>query len=199
MTAAVRSIWRLSLALAAVLAAGTRADDVPQRRPPQRPAAGVYKAQLDPHWFADGTRFWYRNDLRGGAKEFILVVAESGKRGPAFDHAKLAVSLSKAAASDYKADRLPFDSIEFVETDKAVTFAVGKTTWKCDLASYECSKSETKTTTSVSDGVPAGTTSSEDVEVAPDEREALAMLQPRPREAGADNRSPDRKWTAFVK
>src|SRR5262245_9314067 len=40
----------------------------------------VYKAQLTPHWFQNNTRFWYRNDLRGGAREFIVVDAERGTR-----------------------------------------------------------------------------------------------------------------------
>src|SRR5437764_7546417 len=143
MTIAVRSVCSLSLALVSFLAT-VHADDTPQRRQPQRPTAGVYKAQLDAHWFAGGTHFWYRNDLRGGAREFILVIAESGKRGPAFDHAKLAASLSKAANREYKPDRLPFDDIDFIDTDKAITFTAGKTAWKCDLASYECSNVEMK-------------------------------------------------------
>ncbi len=46
------------------------------------------------------TRFWYRNDLAGGAKEFVLVVPEAGTREPAFDHVRLASSLSKAEGSD---------------------------------------------------------------------------------------------------
>src|SRR6266851_8109193 len=65
------------------------------------PVAGVYKAQITPHWFQNNTRFWYRNDLRGGAKEFILVEAEQGQRKEAFDHKKLAAGLSKAAGKDY--------------------------------------------------------------------------------------------------
>src|SRR5262245_1447506 len=56
-----------------------------QRRPM---TGGIYKGRVEPHWFQDNTRFWYRNDLRAGAKEFVLVDAESGKRGPAFDHEK---------------------------------------------------------------------------------------------------------------
>jgi hypothetical protein len=193
----LRLIWSLTFAFAGLLAA-VRADDAPQQRQPQqRPAAGVYKAQLDAHWFADGTRFWYRNDLRSGAREFILVVAESGERGPAFDHAKLAASLSKAAAREYKANRLPFDAIDFI--DKAVTFVVGKTTWNCDLATYECSKIETKKAAAPVPEPDVARIEPEEFEIAPDERETLAFLQPRQRDGGAENRSPDRKWTAFVK
>src|SRR5262249_17534588 len=94
------------------------------------PPAGrgrLYKAQGPPHWFEHNTRFWYRNDLRGGQKEFILVDAERGKREAAFDHAKLAAALSKAAGTDYNADRLPFDAIDFVDEGKAIQFKVDKT------------------------------------------------------------------------
>src|SRR5262249_52027042 len=44
----------------------------------------VFKETITPHWFAGNTRFWYRNDLRKGTREFILVDAEKGTRGPAF-------------------------------------------------------------------------------------------------------------------
>src|SRR5258708_385518 len=92
-----------------------------QRAAQFRPDGRVYKLKLTPHWFADNSRFWYRNDLKEGAREFIVVVAEQGKREPAFDHAKLAASLSKSAGKEYRGDRLPFDEIEFVG-DKAVQF-----------------------------------------------------------------------------
>src|SRR5690348_11331185 len=65
------------------------------RRPPRQPSGQVYKARIAPHWFHHDTRFWYRNDLRGGAREFILVDAERGTRLPAFDHQRLAAALSK--------------------------------------------------------------------------------------------------------
>src|SRR5580765_5836124 len=61
-----------------------------QRRGGGQPDRGVYKARVTPHWFANDTRFWYRNDLRGGAKEFIVVDAKKGTREPAFNQAKLA-------------------------------------------------------------------------------------------------------------
>ena len=68
----------------------------------------VLKARITPHWFDHDNRFWYRNDLAGGAREFIVVDAVSGLRRPAFDHQKLAASLSKAAdGGAYSAEQAP--------------------------------------------------------------------------------------------
>ncbi len=121
--------------------------DAPQRKQQAGKALpGVSKAQITPHWFADNQRFWYRNDLRGGTKEFILVDAEAGKRTQAFDHAKLAAALSKADSIEYKPDLLPFDRIDFVEDNRAISFTVGKTAWKCDLSTYECTKTQANPT-----------------------------------------------------
>ena len=103
-----------------------------------RQQRGVYKAQITPHWFRNNTRFWYRNDLSGGAEEFILVDAEKGTRQPAFDQEKLAAALSKAAGQEFKADHLPFTTIQFVGEGKAVEFEAAGKTWQCDLDSYAC-------------------------------------------------------------
>src|SRR5687767_7937059 len=91
-------------------------------------AAEVFKERITPHWFHDNTRFWYRNDLRGDAKEFIVVDAERGTRELAFDHKKLAVALSKAAGGEYKAESLPFGRIEF--GDKGVRFTIEEQGWE---------------------------------------------------------------------
>ncbi len=195
----------------------------PYQRPrPGQARGGVYKDQITPHWFHNDTRFWYRNNLRGGAKEFILVDAEAGTRRPAFDHQRLAAALSKGAGAEYRADRLPFDEIAFVNEGKTVSFRVGGTVWKCDLTSYECSKEESGATLPQLDEaalvaarvqeqaererqrqerdlarmeaiLPDGPNPSEDQE---EQAEQVALLQ-RPPDRGG--RSPDGKWTAFVK
>lgn len=187
------------------------------------PAGRVYKERITPHWFADNSRFWYRNDLRGGAKEFILVDAERGRRQPAFDHALLAAGLSKAAGANYRAEQLPFESIEFLDDGKALRFKVGDTSWKCDLASYECSKVETsgartphdrpqpealKPEAPARDHLKTSLASASGVEASgfeaggePDS-EPASQFQRRPGGAGAPERSPrspDGKWTAFIK
>ncbi len=152
----------------------------PQRRARgQRPPQGVYKDRIAPHWFGDGTCFWYRNDLSAGAREFILVNAEEGTRVEAFDHAKLAKALSEAAGVEYEANQLPFDSIEFTDDLQTIRFTVEQTTWACDLTSYACSKAQA-------------------VESRPDTDEPERPRR-RGRRPDPSPDSPDGQWTAVVK
>ncbi|MBP8910210.1 MAG: prolyl oligopeptidase family serine peptidase [Phycisphaerae bacterium] len=187
-----RTVWGtslgtpLTLAIVAVSIAMGATEESPQGRygPPRR-VEGYYKGQITPHWFADNQRFWYRNDLTGGTKEFILVDAEQGTRQPAFDHAKLAAALSKTVGSEYKADRLPFDTIEFADNGKIIRFAVEQTSWDCDLASYACTKSD------------------EAMALPSADRDQGAEASVRRRGTGQGRvpspDSPDGKWTAFIK
>ena len=177
------------------------------------PERGVYKAQITPHWFLDNSRFWYRNDLRDGAKEFIVVDAEHGTRQPAFDHQKLAASLSKAAGKEFKADKLPFSEIEFVHDGKDIQFEVAGSGWRCDLSSYECLAE--KVSSSKPAGADAGKSaetgqipkSPSDEEISP-RADSTAAEQNRDQNRGTRRRgaeqgrrrdSPDNKWSAFVK
>ncbi len=166
---------------------------IPEGRGPRGGRGG--NTGITPSWFDQNRRFWYRNDRRGGTREFILVDAEAGTRTPAFDHKKLAESLSKAAGTKYQADRLPFDAIEFVEAGKAIRFRVEKTTWKCELDSYRCSRSE-------ADLVPPPVDPDEVTPAFEDEQNPEEQAQqPGQRQRRPDGpvRSPDGKWTAFVK
>lgn len=155
--------------LAAAYARSERADG-------DRPR--VYKARIVPHWFAGGDRFWYRNDLREGGREFVLVDASKGTRAPAFDHRRLAEALSKATGQAYAADRLPFDEIAFADEGREVQFRVGGVRWSCRLEGYACARA------------------TGEVAVAPEP-------SPRPQRPGnrarPSPRSPDGKWTAAVR
>src|SRR5690242_2824687 len=71
-------------------AQGTRADYERAEALPRLTQGKVFRARVTPHWFAGGSRFWYRNDLPDGAREFIHVDAERGIREPAFNHAEVA-------------------------------------------------------------------------------------------------------------
>jgi dipeptidyl aminopeptidase/acylaminoacyl peptidase len=164
----------------------------------------VFKMRITPHWFQDNTRFWYRNDLRGGNREFVVVDAERGKREPAFDHKKLAAALSKAAGKEYRAARLPFDSIEFVRNGKAVQFEVSDTVWECDLKSYECSKAKPADKEPQAREPARADDSSSDEGVDGEEprvggRAIAPQRQGRQPGRQREQWSPDGKWAAFIK
>src|SRR6185436_957535 len=108
-----------------------------QQRRSSTSTGRVYKDRVTPHWFSNNTRFWYLNNLPGGEKEFILVDAPSGTRTAAFDHTKLAQSLSKSTGTEYPANKLPFDTVEFSDDTKSVWFSAGGKGWRCDLGTYE--------------------------------------------------------------
>lgn len=99
----------------------------------------VYIAEVNPHWLEKTSRFWYRKVGLTGS-EFLLVNAEQNTSAPAFDHARLAAALSRAANHEYSASALPFEDIEFVDGEKAIRFSVEDAQWKCLLGTYECQK-----------------------------------------------------------
>src|SRR5262249_7880959 len=91
------------------------------------------------NWIGTTSRFWYRKSVKGG-NEFVLVDAETLAKRPAFDHEKLAPSLSTASEGKYTAVTLPFATITFVDNERAVEFAAAGSMWKCDLTDYACKK-----------------------------------------------------------
>ncbi len=179
----------------------------------------VFKATITPHWFMEGTRFWYRNDLAAGKKEFLVVDAHKGERLPAFDHQKLAEALSKQSGTTYSGERLPFDKIDFTDLARVVRFRAGGADWECDLASYECSK----TAEPAPPEAPAdAATPQEAAEEDNDTPWAQAYADDDPTQDGAPQdgapqqknkggkgkflppsarevKSPDGKWTALIK
>ncbi|MGD0696166.1 MAG: DPP IV N-terminal domain-containing protein [Terriglobia bacterium] len=131
--ACVLLTWRLTYAQ------GTRAD---YERAEQFLGGNLDKlvrpADITPHWVEESDQFWYRKP--GADKEFVLVDAAKNTRGPAFDHTKLAAALSSSAGKEYRPNRLPFDTFEFVEKGTAIRFVAEEQQWTCDLASYKCKR-----------------------------------------------------------
>ena len=141
--------WCRTLAVVAVLvclsvpicpAQGTREDyQRAQQFLPGNLRHRVYIAEVIPHWIAEKSRFWYRKAGTKGT-DFILVDRERNTSGPAFDHARLAVSLSKATKRDYQPTELPFDTFDYAKDAKSVSFQVEGTPWTCQLENYECKR-----------------------------------------------------------
>ena len=118
-------------------AQGTRSDYERALGLREATANKVYRDRVRPQWFAGNTRFWYRNDLRDGKREFILVDAEAGTRQPAFDHERLAAALAAATGQEVSADQLSIDRLTFDEGGTFVAFSYNNKSWTCDLDSYE--------------------------------------------------------------
>src|SRR5258706_14520112 len=72
-------------------------------------------------WIDETTRFWYRKSVAGG-NEFVLVDASTLSRKPAFDHQRLAASLSAASGEKLMAVTLPFSDITFADKEQAIEF-----------------------------------------------------------------------------
>ncbi|HLX70024.1 MAG TPA: DPP IV N-terminal domain-containing protein [Verrucomicrobiae bacterium] len=177
-------------------------DSPQQRRGFGQPERGVYKARITPHWLTNNIQFWYRNDLSGSTKEFILVDAEKGVRQHAFDHDKLAAALTKAAGEEVKADKLPFSEIQFVENGSAITFDAFSKSWRCDLDSYQCATAATNSNSSLGPSRDLESVRPELADAGPPSPQEQTNQPARPRgtrrRGERDVRSPDEKWTAFV-
>jgi dipeptidyl-peptidase 4 len=119
----------LSLHLAAVTAPGqgTPADYARAEKLAEWSRNKVFRTAVVPHWSEDGNRFWYRNDLADGEREFIAVDAVKGTRRLAFDASKLAAALGKIEKQPVSAKKLPIDRLTLDPAGEWVRFdAFGK-------------------------------------------------------------------------
>ncbi|MBX3278351.1 MAG: DPP IV N-terminal domain-containing protein [Acidobacteria bacterium] len=137
--------WKSSLCLglllfpAAVFAQGTMEDYERAAALRERFQGLVVNAPESANWIGKSSRFWYRKAVRGG-NEYMLVDAATLAKRPAFDHERLAVSLSSAAGAEYSALKLPFNSIGFVDEERALEFVIAEDRWRCELENYACKK-----------------------------------------------------------
>jgi dipeptidyl-peptidase 4 len=113
---------------------GSSADYERSMRVNQLGRGSVFKTQVKANWFAENSRFWYRNELPNNEREFILVDAEKGTRGPAFDHAKLAAGLQKAGLKNIAPEKLPIEALE-IRGENLLLRVNGKY-FECDLKTY---------------------------------------------------------------
>ena len=91
----------------------------------------------DPVWLEGEDKFTYCRQLAGEEKEYLLVDAAANTVAPAFDHARLAASLSAATKKTYEARKLPFNRVALVRG--GAEFAADGKEWRCSLANYACS------------------------------------------------------------
>ncbi|MBC8350676.1 MAG: DPP IV N-terminal domain-containing protein [Planctomycetes bacterium] len=136
---------------------GTKADYERADGLRDRSSGKVFKSKVKPNWFRKGKAFWYRNDLAGGAREFILVDATSGTRESAFDHERLANTLASVSRRQVTGTHLPIEALTFNERKKTVRFRAYGKMWSCSLDTYEVAPSqEGSESTGVASGSPGG-------------------------------------------
>lgn len=128
-----------TLAVAPPAAAqGTRADYArAEQLLSQNARRLVFNVDAQPNWIQGSDRFWYLRESRSG-RTFLLVDPVRPAPAPAFDHGRVATALSAALGRRVAANRLPFDTFEFVQGERAIEFDVDSAGWHCDLAKYHC-------------------------------------------------------------
>jgi len=141
----LRTAWIIAAILignftpAAVVAQGTPADYDRANRLKKKYEAAAIDIAGQASWIGDTNRFWYRK-LSRGATEFIIVDAETLKKQPAFDHEKIAVSLSAATGNTYRADQLPLNFLDFDPSGSSFSTFIEGTPIRCTLADSVCKK-----------------------------------------------------------
>ena len=132
-----------------------------------------------PTWIGTTHRFYYRRSLANGY-EFLIVDADTQQKQPAFDHTKLAESLSKASGRAYSSTRLPFNNFTFNDALSAIEMTIEGARWTCVLADYSCRTPDVPPPGDIRRGISGPV------------RADVATANPRPR------MSPDGKWMAFI-
>lgn len=97
----------------------------------------IDKANLRPNWLA-GDRFWYSIATAQGTNFVLVDPAKKGKL-PAFDHQKMAATLSTAAGSSYQANKLPITALYYAADGKSIGVTADGKRWKVELPSYKIS------------------------------------------------------------
>ena len=105
----------------------------------------VVGGTVQPQWYKDGTRFWFRNTTKTGA-EFLTVDPTLNVVRPLFDNARLAAAITTAADTSYDPNKLPFQTFRFAkdnEDERNIEFRAGRKRLVCDIVAYTCTAGDT--------------------------------------------------------
>lgn len=94
----------------------------------------IFNAPEEFNWI-DGNQFWYANNSRDGI-EYLVVNSEKRKQEQAFDHARLAASLTEVLGSQIKRDALEIDSLSYTNNGSALLFSNDSLRMSLDLDTY---------------------------------------------------------------
>ncbi|KAF2187160.1 hypothetical protein K469DRAFT_705716 [Zopfia rhizophila CBS 207.26] len=84
---------------------------------------------VTPHWIANSSTFWYKQNIAPRNFSFVFVDAEKGIRRPAFDHEALA-NVLREKETEADPNNLPFSWITPSSGCKSVKFRIGDKKWE---------------------------------------------------------------------
>ena len=91
------------------------------------------------NWIGQSNRFWYRVSVTGGHK-FVLGDAEAWAQRPAFDHDRMATSISSALGRTYTALTLPLAALTFGADLQTFEADATDARVRCTLTDYVCAR-----------------------------------------------------------
>lgn len=91
-------------------------------------------------WMEGEDRFWYRKSVADGGHVFIVVDAQKLEKKAAFDHEKLAASLSTLFDTKITPEKLPFSEFHYAEKNTALEFTANDSRVSCTLSDYKCTR-----------------------------------------------------------
>ncbi len=94
-----------------------------------------------PTWIGNTHRLWYRK-LSRGVNVYMIFDADTSQKNAAFDHDKIAASLSKLTGNTYKAQDLPLTQLRFDNGVTSFNANVDGTGVRCTIAESVCTKTE---------------------------------------------------------
>ena len=117
---------RLILLLALLLCCGAAFAqpnyELADRYSAKKVKAMVHSLKVEPHWFSNSDRFWYRWETSEGV-QYYVVDAAKGTRTPVFDMEKLAMQLSEIVKDPFDAQHIPFLKFR-LRDDSKFTFEI---------------------------------------------------------------------------
>ena len=104
--------------------------------------AFVLNAAVNPTWFQDSTRFWYRSASPRGETNVYVVDPVKRTRTPLFDNVRLATAMSLAGDTIFDPTKVP-PAFRLTEDEKAIRWTIGKRRFECALGTYACTVTDT--------------------------------------------------------
>lgn len=110
-------------------------------KPQQQPRA--FRDRIEPNWYHDNSKFWYKVQTGRQSWEFIHVDATTGTRQPAFDHAGIAQALASETETDFDPNNLPINNLEFIHDSSIIKFSTQHGKWQWDTDSNSLTRTST--------------------------------------------------------